>query len=148
MENTDKQRYSKLKSTKQWRLRNPARMKELQAKYHRIRMQHDRGSILLSQARTRAKRLNVKFDLTITWVNNAIYKRKTCAVSGLTFVLARANKQRHHLAPSIDRINPKGGYTKRNCRIVCWFFNAAFNIYGETVFKQMIEAYRGFNAKH
>ena len=46
-------------------------------------------------------------------------------------------------SPSIDRINPFGGYTKDNCRIVLWCINRALFIYGEDymlkVFKACIE---------
>ena len=28
-------------------------------------------------------------------------------------------------SPSIDRIDPRFGYTPGNCRIVCWLYNAA-----------------------
>lgn len=44
-------------------------------------------------------------------------------------------------APSLDRINCGGGYTKDNTRIVCVAVNVAINTFGDDVFFKMLEGY-------
>lgn len=130
-----------------WRVSKPEAVKEHARKNHAKRMLVNRGSVLVLQAKTRAARRGLDFDLTTEWANEAIYLREVCEVSGVPFVLARDATHRHPQAPSIDRIENDGPYTRANCRVVCWFFNMAFNTYGEEVFAKLAQEYLRY-AKH
>lgn len=80
-----------------------------------------RAAVLLSSARTRAAKHGLPFDFTIGQLA-AKLSRGTCERTGLTFVL---DKGKHPLSPSLDRIDPKKGYTPDNVQLVCWMYNAA-----------------------
>jgi hypothetical protein len=78
-------------------------------------------------ALTRARKLNLPFDLTKEWVLERL-ERGFCEVTGLPFTFVteetygKQNNQ-HPWSPSIDRIVPSKGYTMENSRVVCLMFN-------------------------
>ena len=78
-------------------------------------------------------------SLTPAWVSkwSAV---TACPVAGLTFVLTgeRANGAPHPLSPSLDRIDPKQGYTDENTRVVCNFVNVAKNAWPEEQFRMLV----------
>jgi len=53
---------------------------------------------------------------------------------------------RHPLAPSVDRRDPRRGYTARNCRVICYHLNSALNAFGEDEFAAMCSAFLGYYA--
>lgn len=73
-------------------------------------------------ARHRAKRKKLAFDLTNERVAKALEKG-VCEVTGLPFVLQA--KGRSPWAPSLDRTDPKKGYTLENVKVVVWAYNTA-----------------------
>jgi hypothetical protein len=75
-------------------------------------------------ARGRAKRLGIEFTLSRELVERGVLSGK-CEVTGLEFDHSLRNKRTGPFAPSIDRKNPKVGYTDDNCQIVCWLYNRA-----------------------
>lgn len=83
-----------------------------------------RASALVSGARRRADKLKCEFDLDIDWLTPKI-EAGQCEVSGIPFVLTSG---RHAFAPSLDRTDPKKGYTKDNTKVVVWTYNAAKGI--------------------
>ena len=94
----------------------------------------------LSRARQRARRDDIKFDLTtedlhVLW--EACEGR--CAVSGLPFSLDTFSDALVKLpfAPSIDRINSSKGYTLKNTRLVCTAANFAMNQWGVEVLRRL-----------
>lgn len=90
-----------------------------------------RASALCAQARRRAKKLGVKFDLDVDWFYRRI-KEGRCELTGLKFQLGPyQNKRTNPWAPSPDRIQPGGDYTKENCRLVLYWINNALNEFGE-----------------
>ncbi len=46
-----------------------------------------------------------------------------CEVTNLPFV--PSEKKMGPFLPSVDRTDPKKGYTKDNCKMVIWMYNAA-----------------------
>jgi hypothetical protein len=74
---------------------------------------------LVSCARTRSKKRGVKCDLTVEWAVSRWTGR--CEVTGLPFKVGSAGAG--PFSPSIDKIDPKGGYTVRNCRFVLHALN-------------------------
>lgn len=95
-----------------------------------------RAEVLIRTAKQRADRQKIKFNLTNKWLEITLLKG-TCQVSGLEFDLqASKGKSKNPFAPSVDKINPKKGYTKNNCQIVLHAINQAK---GEMTMKEYIE---------
>lgn len=91
---------------------------------------------MLSSARSRAKSKGVPFTLTKRQLVSLINKAEgVCAISNVHFqwIEYEDSLVKYPLAPSIDRIDPKKGYTKDNCRIVCTAVNFAINQWGAGV---------------
>lgn len=66
-----------------------------------------------------------------------------CELTGLKFEFdQKPGWKRHPLGPSIDRIDPERGYEVDNCRLICLALNIAINEWGESVYRQVAEAYR------
>lgn len=72
-------------------------------------------------ARSRARRKCWEFDLDIEWVRSR-YTGK-CEVTGIPFKNSCSSGP-DVFSASIDRVDPKVGYLKSNCRIVLNAFNA------------------------
>lgn len=86
-----------------------------------------RARTLLGAAKKRARMFGVKFDLTREWLLKKLEPLK-CEVTGLDLRLKIRDDMRiDPRGPSLDRKNKKGGYTKRNTRVVCSWFNLARN---------------------
>jgi hypothetical protein len=85
------------------------------------------ANVILSGARRRAKERGLKIDLDRQWVIDKI--KSGCQISGLQFrfekTISVGTGNAHPYYPTVDKINPSKGYTKDNCRIVCWFVNRA-----------------------
>lgn len=73
---------------------------------------HNARKVLLSNAKQRAKKSNIEFNLTKDDINIP----DTCPVFG--FPLKREGKETWMYAPSIDRIDNTKGYIKENIIIV------------------------------
>ena len=91
--------------------------------------------------RSATKRSN---NVTITpeWVAEQLVAG-VCSVSGLKLYLDGGGfhaGDRHPRSPSLDRIDPKKGYTPDNVRIVCWQVNLARNNYGDEALFEMCRA--------
>jgi len=75
-----------------------------------------------------------------------------CAVTGLEFSFERYLDAfvKHPFAPSIDRIQSKGGYTPGNVRLVCAAVNFGMGDWGQGLFMRLARAAvaRENNAKH
>lgn len=100
----------------------------------------NRTSMLVSGARNRALKANINFSLTFDDVYPAIVAGR-CQKTGLPFDLSAHPKHRTHpFAPSIDRTDPKKGYTGDNIRVVCWAYNAARNQWGDEVLLKLAHA--------
>ena len=94
-------------------------------------------------AKKRARYLKVEFTLTLDDVL-AMWRdgKGRCAVTGIK--LSEANPtglKRRPFIPSLDRIDPRKGYTLENTRLVCFAINAAMNAWGETVFREMANGF-------
>jgi hypothetical protein len=96
---------------------------------------------LHSLARNRAKKKGLEFDLDVEWVYEKL-KPLVCERTGIDLTLT--NKGAHYgsrnpLTPSLDKINPKGGYTKDNVQVVSWWYNLAKFVYTD---QQVLEICR------
>lgn len=72
----------------------------------------------LKNKKNDAKRGACAFDLDLEWLTT---QPDHCAVSGIAFSVSASGP----LTPSFDKIDPKGGYTKTNTRLVCLWVNTA-----------------------
>lgn len=84
---------------------------------------------MLEQAKRRALKAELDFDLTVEWILERIDVGR-CEATGIRFELEPRHPgqgPRSQASPSIDRVNPKAGYTKDNCRVVVWVYNRAKN---------------------
>lgn len=92
------------------RLRMKLSEKKLQAKCPWRALVRDAGK--------RAKKKGLDFDLTSAWARDRWTGR--CEVSGLEF---KKGSMRSMFSASIDRIDPKMGYTQGNCRFILMAVN-------------------------
>jgi hypothetical protein len=96
----------------------------------------------LRAAKRRAKKRGLEFSLEVIDVLNRHADCKGCCeVSGIAFDLAKSmDHWRRPMAPSIDRIDPKRGYTPDNVRLVIYAVNAAMNEWGLELFLKVARA--------
>lgn len=88
-----------------------------------------RAKTLYYGARTRAKHKGIDFDLTIEWIYTRLKKGK-CEATGLKFnvkIYKSGYEKINPYAPSLDQIEPSGGYTKDNVQVVVDFYNKMKN---------------------
>lgn len=102
-----------------------------------------RANRLLNNAKDRAKRRNIEFNLTPQWVENKL-TLGVCELTGLAFDLTVSkNTKDNPFAPSLDRINSAIGYTENNTRVILWSVNRALGQEGlevlRPVFKKLSE---------
>ena len=77
-------------------------------------------------AKKRAVQLGREYSLPRDWAKSAFDAQDgRCALSGMLFKKDRP--RRAPFAPSIDRMDPKKGYTPDNCQLVAYIVNCAKN---------------------
>jgi hypothetical protein len=110
-----------------------ARDREYQRQYRK----RNRARDLVRHAKFRAGKQGVSFDLTshLQELQERI-DRGACELSGLPF---NFDGGRTWDSPSLDRIDPGGGYLYRNIRVVCHAVNSAMGDWGE---QKMLEIAR------
>lgn len=127
-------------------------IKKNKERYYRVkyrRYNEDPIFYLLSIVKSRAKIMNVCMDLTYDWVKKNLTPG-VCQVTGAKLdmdithgqmsssgnrleKISRANP----LRPSIDRKNNRLGYTTKNSRIVCWWYNHSKNDWDDKIVLSM-----------
>jgi hypothetical protein len=100
-------------------------------------------STLLESAKGRAKKSRHECLLTLEWVREQWKKQEgRCALTGIPFQLDSERIGAYRpFAPSLDKIDPKKGYTEENTRLVCVAINLALNQFGEETFTLIACAY-------
>ena len=88
----------------------------------------------------RAKKKKTPFSLTMDDINKLFEESMgKCSLTGIEFVFKYGTTKRWNpYAPSIDKIDPKGGYTKDNIRLVCAAVNIALHTWGLAVFDKLV----------
>jgi len=104
----DEKREKRRKKMEEWALANPIRY---------------RARTLLSGAKSRAKSRGNDFDLTEEWVVNKL-RNGLCEITTTPFYIKPYSrrseyKRVHPHSPSLDQIEPSGGYTMDNVQVVC-----------------------------
>ncbi len=88
-----------------------------------IIFQEDAWQYLMDRKEIKARAVGVSFSLTDSWL---AFQPKFCPYLGLDFVLEPPGTGRlHYLAPTFDRVDPTGGYTPENTRLISWWANRA-----------------------
>ena len=95
-----------------------------------------RASCLVATVRTRARKRGLPFDLDqhIGELQDRINKG-ACEMTGQLFDLSPGRKWN---SPSVDRIDPKRGYTFNNVRLVLNIINVAMGDWGEETLKKVM----------
>lgn len=92
----------------------------------------------------KCKRMDRPFDITHGWLlAQAEAQKFCCALTGIPFYFRHsAESFQDPFGPSLDRINPKGGYTKDNVRLVVFALNVMLMDWGCDIFERVAIAYR------
>ena len=93
-------------------------------------------------ARGRAGRSGIPFALEPAHVAGLWSRQEgRCAISGIRFGYQRFDHAfvKHPYAPSLDRIDARGGYTPDNVRLVCTCVNFGMGQWGEEVLRRVAE---------
>jgi hypothetical protein len=94
---------------------------------------------LMNGAHKRARQKGVPCSLTAAWCERAA-KQTHCSVTGIAFEYGERLRGTSvdPRTPSLDRIDPKKGYTPDNVRLVCHWVNVARGELTDAQFKRMI----------
>jgi len=86
-----------------------------------------RCQMLCSGMRDRARIKNIEYDknfFTTNYLIKRLSKNPNCQCCGKKLDLDYKNDRKfNESSPSMDRVNPKKGYTKENTAILCWRCN-------------------------
>lgn len=88
-----------------------------------------RAATLFNNAKKSPSGKSKEFSITVEYILQQLLKGQ-CAVTGVKFEFDNAHqlffgRKKNPYSPSIDRIDPRLGYTKQNTRIVIWWYNMA-----------------------
>lgn len=89
----------------------------------------------MPSARDRAKTKGIPFTLTRAWALAQARNGPVCAVTGVALRFREKWRGVHPFNPSLDRINPRKGYTPDNVRIVALWVNYSKNSMSDANFK-------------
>ncbi len=128
-------------SSKEYRKAARARRRGKDAAYRLQWISKNRAKYLIAEIRRRSARESIPFDLNL-WTTeiDARIKKGLCEVTGYPLDL-KARFGRNPLVPSLDRIDPKGGYVYKNIRVTCWAVNAMLSDWGEEAVLPIIKAW-------
>lgn len=101
-------------------------------------------AFMFQNAKSRAKLYKLEFDLDKSFLLNLFHVQDNkCSLTGISFEYNITNDEIHKrpFAPSLDRIDCNGGYTKNNVRLVCTIVNIALNEFGDEAFDKMCQSY-------
>lgn len=114
---------------KEWRVNNRDKSKPIEENQFKrfYTTIHGRAVHMLNNLKSRAKRNNIKCDISIKWIEDRL-NRGTCEATGIPFIITINHGKGHRtnsFSPSIDRIDQTGPYTESNCEMTCWIYNRA-----------------------
>jgi len=118
-----------------WRRANPERARELAAQHTRAYKNRYPWATCLSSVRISARKRGILCTIDSQWARDEWTGR--CAVTGLEFAKSATPSP---FSPSIDRINPRSGYTRKNCRFVLLGYNMLKHVGTDTDVLKIAEA--------
>jgi hypothetical protein len=119
----------------EWTSNNKERIRVKEAR----RRLERRALCLIATSRTRARKRGMEFSLEQH--AGDIQRRIDAGVCELTGVAFDLSPGRKFNSPSLDRIDPKRGYTHDNVRVVLNLVNAALGDWGEATLRVVMEAW-------
>jgi len=108
-----------IKRVGEWQRRNPDKVRAAKAKSRRKARAAKPYMTALYDAKARALRKGLAFDLTETWASERWTGR--CELTGAQFEPRRGRPTAYSI--SLDRIEHTKGYTQDNCRFILWSVN-------------------------
>ena len=108
---------------------------ERSLRYRNTYRNKNRAGVILSIVKRECKERNIVTNIDREWIQTRL-DSGVCELSGIAFDMVG---KRTPNSPSIDRINPRGGYTIDNCRMITWSLNRAFSNLGEQYFLDIFE---------
>lgn len=122
-----------LKINKERRLLNIEEHRKRVREYRRKK----RSVYFLYSIKQSAKKQKLLFNLDKEWIKEK-FEKGICEVTGIKFDM---ENYRSANSPSVDRINPKGNYTKDNCRVILWSLNKALCNLGQDYMLDVFEKF-------
>lgn len=114
-------------SSKAWAAANPERAKATQQAHRAAHPHYHTARNLVSKARRRAELCGQAFDgsyFTVARVEAQLRHNLGCDCCGAEMSVEPKGKIGPALnSPTLDRINPKGGYVRGNVALICWRCN-------------------------
>ena len=112
--------------------------KEQRREYNKKHKEKHPAKKMLNSVKSRGN-----INLTEEWVQDRL-DTGTCEVTGIKFSTYKYGNTedkgwgaRDPFMPTIDRINPKNGYTKENSRMVVWIYNLAKSTWSDDIVLEM-----------
>jgi hypothetical protein len=114
----------------------------------KIDRQNDPIKYMLYNAKQRAKKKGLEFNIEI----EELYQPTHCPIFGIELVYGGTGKTAkgygaYENAASLDRIDPKKGYTKDNVIIVCWEANRSKALLTPEKFYMLAKFYEKYGLK-
>lgn len=82
-----------------------------------------RAGVMLTAAKTASKKKKLPITITKEWIVKKL-ENGICEVTNIPFVFETCgDRTRNKYTPSLDRKDPKQGYTVENTRVVIWMYN-------------------------
>ena len=118
-----------------------AKIARVAEKYRRdYKTARGRARRIITAAKNRAMHKGLDFDLQVFPIAVRM-GAGVCEVTGLPLTFDDANESRlNPWSPSLDRKDPKKGYTMDNIQIVCTAYNLAKNDWPEDVLMTLVRA--------
>ena len=98
----------------------------------------DWGRYAIREVKRRAKRKGCECTITADWLNERL-RPMICEATGISLVWDGPDGD-NPWAPSVDKIDPDGGYTEDNTQVTCWAYNWAKGKWSEDVISAVAHA--------
>lgn len=113
---------TKAEDRRLYRENNREKVRQINLNYRQTK--NGQAGALYRSAKQRAGKKRIEFSLSPEWVIERVLAG-VCEATGLPLSFGTSGDHRPNtFAPSIDRKDPRGGYTPENSRVVIWAFNA------------------------
>jgi len=120
------------------------RVYNLESIHIRNRKDFDHVLMILSNStKSRAKTKGLKYELDFDYLKQLFIKQKgRCFKTGISFKISigKTINCRSPWSLSLDRINPKIGYTKENVQLVCIMYNLCKGTWSDKDVKKLAKA--------
>lgn len=101
--------------------KNPIDRRNYAREWSKISRRENLLPAMLNIIKRRAKAAGIPYNLDLKWAKKMY--TGYCELTGLKFVPG-INRKSNSYSPSVDRIIPQKGYTKKNCRVILLGVNA------------------------